>query len=93
MATTKVEERIPARMPTAVYERLVEAANAVGATLNQFLVQSALEKADKILENERVIRLTGKAAQRVFGLIDYPPAPNAALKGALKRRSASQCRK
>ena len=37
------------RIPIAVYERVVEAAQAVGAPLNQFLVQSALEKANQIL--------------------------------------------
>lgn len=46
MALTKTEKRIPARMPHDVYERIAEAANTVGATLNQFLVQSALEKAN-----------------------------------------------
>jgi hypothetical protein len=45
MALNKVEERIPARMPLEVYERIAAAAQTIGATLNQFLVQSALDKA------------------------------------------------
>ena len=93
MARTIAEERIPARMPTAVYERLVEAAQAVGATLNQFLVQAALEKANAILEDERTIRLSSSAADELFRLMENPPEPNDYLKDAMKRREALLCRK
>ncbi len=62
MALNKIEERIPARMPVEVYERITAAAQVIGATLNQFLVQSALDKATDILERERVITLSTKAA-------------------------------
>jgi len=34
MALNKVEERIPARMPHEVYERIAAAAQAIGATLS-----------------------------------------------------------
>ena len=93
MARTIAEERIPARMPTAVYDRLVEAAQAVGATLNQFLVQAALEKANTILEDERTIKLSDTAADAVFSLMENPPEPNEYLKNALQRREALLCRK
>ena len=89
MPRTIAEERIPARMPTAVYERLVEAAQAVGATLNQFIVQSALEKADAILERERVISLSSASADALFTLMENPPEPNEYLKKALLRPSLS----
>jgi len=87
------EERIPARMPTAVYDRIVEAAQTVGATLNQFIVQSALERADQILERERVITLSAKAAKTVFDLMENPPAPNERLKKAMRNREKILCRK
>lgn len=93
MAHARAEERIPARMPTAVYDRVVEAAQAVGATLNQFLVQSALEKANEILEQERVIKLSAHAAKTVFDLMDNPPAPNERLIEAMKRREKTLCPK
>jgi len=67
MPLNKSEERIPARMPLEVYERIAVAAQTVGATLNQFIVQSALDKANDILERERVceesVRPHGKSAQ------------------------------
>jgi len=93
MARTIAEERIPARMPLAVYNRIVEAAQAVGATLNQFLVQSALEKANLVLEQERVINLTSASAKTIFDLVENPPAPNEQLKAAMKRREEVLCRK
>lgn len=91
MAHSIAEERIPARMPTAVYERVVEAAQAVGATLNQFLVQSALEKANEILEHERVIKLSTASAKSVFDLLENPPAPDEKLKAAMARREKLLC--
>lgn len=93
MPRTIAEERVPARMPTAVYERLVEAAQAVGATLNQFLVQSALEKANAILDQERTIRLNASSADAVFTLMENPPEPNEYLKNAMKRRTETLCPK
>lgn len=93
MARTLAEERIPARMPTAVYDRVVEAAQAVGATLNQFLVQSALEKANEILDRERVITLSTASAKSVFDLMENPPEPNESLKAAMKRREEVLCQK
>ena len=68
MALNKIEDRIPARMPPEVYERIAAAARTIGATLNQFLVQSALDKANDILERERVITLTNRAALAFFSL-------------------------
>lgn len=93
MARTIAEERIPARMPTAVYDRLVAAAQAVGATLNQFLVQSALEKANAILEEERVIKLSATSAEAVFNLMENPSEPNEYLKNAMQNRKETLCQK
>jgi uncharacterized protein (DUF1778 family) len=78
-------------MPTAVYDRLVEASQAVGATLNQFLVSSALEKADAILERERVIKLSAASSEALFALMENPPQPNDHLKKAMKRRREILC--
>ena len=78
-------------MPHTVYEKITEAAQTVGATLNQFLVQSALERANEILERERVISLSSNAAKTVFDLIENPPKPNEQLKRAIKRRKNILC--
>lgn len=92
MALTKTESRIPARMPQEVYERIVAASQTVGATLNQFLVQAALDRANEILERERTIALSLEAAQHLFELIEAPPAPNERLKRTMERHEAVLCR-
>lgn len=92
MSRTIAEERIPARMPTAVYDKIVEAAQTVGATLNQFLVQAALEKANAILEEERVIRLSAAASNELFRIMENPPEPNQCLKRAMQRHEELMCR-
>jgi uncharacterized protein (DUF1778 family) len=92
MAVSKAHERISARMPPEVYERIAAAAQAIGATLNQFMVQSALDRANNILERERVITLSTRAAQTLFDLLENPPAPSTRLKEAARRRKAILCR-
>jgi uncharacterized protein (DUF1778 family) len=77
-------ERISARVPENVYETLSRAANLVGSTVNQFLVQSALERAHAVIEEENIIRLSGESAKRFFDAIENPPAPNEKLKAAFR---------
>lgn len=90
MAQPSAEQRIPARMPTIVYEKISAAAQSVGATLNQFLVQAALEKATAVLEEERVIRLSAESSEALFAIMENPPEPNEYLKQAMHRRKNIQ---
>ena len=77
-------DRISARLPKDVRERIEEAADRSGATLNQFLVQAAIEKADQILEREKVTKLSARDSEWLLNLLDQPPrAPNAKLQRAL----------
>lgn len=76
--------RITARVPASVQELLEEAASLVGATLNQFLVQSALREAERIIEQERAIRLRGQEAEAFLAALDKPAQPNEKLLAALK---------
>ena len=71
-----VEKRFQTRMPYHVHEKLLHAANLSGATLNQFVVQSALEKASAVLEQERALNLTLRDAEILFEAIENPPSPN-----------------
>jgi uncharacterized protein (DUF1778 family) len=76
--------RITARVSDNVRVTLEQAAELVGATVNQFVVQSAYEEAQRILERETVIRLSQKDARRILSLLDNPPKPNNRLKEAVK---------
>jgi len=83
MAVDK-SERVSARVPTHVYNMLTQAAELSGATVNQFLVQSALEKAQSIIEQERIITMTMKSASVFFNALENPPAPSKKLRQAVK---------
>jgi uncharacterized protein (DUF1778 family) len=52
-----------------------------------------LDKANDILERERVITLSTRAAETFFGLIENPPDPNDCLKEAMHQREALLCRR
>jgi uncharacterized protein (DUF1778 family) len=82
--TAKVETRISARVPEHVYETLTRAADLCGATINQFLVQSALDRARTVIEEENLIRLDADAAKRFFNAIEHPPAANEKLLAAFR---------
>jgi uncharacterized protein (DUF1778 family) len=69
-------KRLTTRITDHVQERLQMAANLVGATLNQFVVQAALEKAEKIIESESMIVLTRRESLRLLEMIENPPPRN-----------------
>jgi uncharacterized protein (DUF1778 family) len=77
--------RISARIPLNVQERVQQAADMIGATVNQFIIQSALNAADQIFQREKLLVLSNDETQHFFHLLDNPPAPNAALRSAQQR--------
>ena len=83
MAGSK-SERVSARVPSRVYTMLTQATELSGATLNQFLVQAAFEKAQLIIGQERVINMSQQSASLFFDAIEKPPAPGKKMKKAVK---------
>ena len=81
---TAKQDRIGARVPHEVYETLCRAAELTGATVNQFLVQSALKEAQAVIEREEVIRLSPRDWNWLLDLMDAPPQPNAKLQAAMQ---------
>ena len=69
-------KRLTTRITGHVQEKLQVAADIVGATLNQFVVQAALEKADKVIESESTMVLTRRESLRLLELIENPPPRN-----------------
>ncbi|MBI2313142.1 MAG: DUF1778 domain-containing protein [Betaproteobacteria bacterium] len=84
LTTTQERGRITARVPQNVHDTLQQAADLLGATLNQFVVQAALTEAQRIIERERVIHLSSNDAAFLLNLLENPPAPNARLRKALQ---------
>ncbi|SBT04552.1 conserved hypothetical protein [Candidatus Accumulibacter aalborgensis] len=74
--TIAKQDRIGARVPQEVYETLCRAAELTGATVNQFLVQSALKEAQAVIEREERIRLSPRDWKWLLELMENPPKPN-----------------
>jgi len=68
--------RLTTRITPHVLDTLQLAADLVGATLNQFVVQAALERAEKVIESESTITLTRRESLRLLELLDAPPPRN-----------------
>ncbi|MEA5534352.1 DUF1778 domain-containing protein [Crocosphaera sp. XPORK-15E] len=80
--------RVTARVPVSVKETLEKAADLTGATLNQFLVAAAVKEAQEVIKQQQVISLSSSDADKIFSLIENPPAPNDHLKEAIARHQA-----
>jgi len=79
--------RLTARVPEGVHALIEEAASLCGATVNQFLVQAAKERAQKVLEEERVVRLSRHDTKVFFQALENPPPVNEAMKRAARRHA------
>lgn len=55
----------------------------IGATVNRFVVQTALPEAERILEQERVIRQSAQDATAFLKALEHPLPPNEKLKTAI----------
>lgn len=69
-------KRITTRVTDHVQEKLQTAADLVGATLNQFVVQAALERAERVIESESTMVLTRRESLRLLEMIENPPPRN-----------------
>jgi uncharacterized protein (DUF1778 family) len=81
--------RITARVSDSVRATLEQAAELLGSTVNQFVVQTAYQEAQRVIEREMVIRLSQEDARMVLSLLDNPPEPNDFLKDAVKTYKAT----
>ncbi len=75
-------DRVYTRIKIEDKEKLMLAANALGITINQFLVQSGLEKAEKLIEQELTVQLNNAERAQFFNLLENPPAPSDYLQQA-----------
>ena len=69
-------KRLTTRLTEHVQDKLQTAADLVGATLNQFVVQAALEKAERVIERESTLVLTRTESLRLLALMENPPPRN-----------------
>ncbi len=69
-------EQVLPPLSNKMREILQQAANLVGITLNQFMIQASLEKAKTIIEHEQIMLLQNQDAEVFFKALDNPPPPN-----------------
>lgn len=82
-ATLNKLGRVSAPVSNQSRELLQQAADLVGSTLSQFIIQSALDKAQQLIENETVIHLSRSDAEVLFKTLENPPPPNLKLRKAV----------
>lgn len=73
------DARLVARVSTDIQSTIHKAATYSGATVTQFLVESALDKAKAVINEIESIHLTNEASLRMMELLSNPPEPSAFL--------------
>ena len=84
MATEQIA-RLEARLPASVYALLKRAAELKGRSITDFVVNAAQDAAQRVIEDDSIIRLSAEDQTRFAQALLNPPAPNAALKRAMSR--------
>jgi uncharacterized protein (DUF1778 family) len=84
MATERTA-RLEARLSASVYALVKRAAELKGRSITDFVVSAAQDVAQRTIEEEGIIRLSAEDQVRFARALIKPPAPNAALKRAMRR--------
>ena len=91
MATNveRKETRLVARTSREIHEIIQRAADYSGATLSQFLIESAMERARIVIERTETLHLSMAGADALFTALENPPKANKkVLKAALRYKGA-----
>jgi len=78
------DDRITARVPHSTRTIIERAAAIYGATINQFIVQAAVERANEVLHSMEMAKLSSQDAQVVIEALTNPPAHNKKLQEAVR---------
>lgn len=81
--------RLEARLPATVYALLKRAAELKGRSITDFVVNAAHDAAQRAIEEESILRLSVEDQVRFAEALIHPPAPNTALKRAIRRHAKS----
>ncbi len=77
--------RIEARIDPELKAKFQAAADIENITLCEFLVKSARESADSIIDNHKILKLSAEGSRAFADAILHPKEPNQKLKAAMKR--------
>jgi uncharacterized protein (DUF1778 family) len=85
-SSTGSAARLEARVSPDVHALIKRAAELQGRSITDFVVSTAQEAAQKVIEQSEVIRLSLADQQCFANALIAPPAPNPALQRAFQRR-------
>lgn len=80
-------EKIDLRVTARAKEALQSAAEATRTTLSDFVLESALSRADGVLAERQVFRLDAERWQAFLEALDAPPHPKPRLRKLLQEKS------
>ena len=86
---TDTPARLNVRLDPAVKGAIAEAASVLGQSLTDFAVSTLVQRSRRVLEEERVTRLSNRDRDRFLALLDGDAVPNDRLRdaaAALERR-------
>lgn len=76
--------RLNFRLPSEVKERIENAALVSGLTVTDFAINALVNSAEQVLEAHHKRRLSKRDRDIFLDMLENPPTPNAALRGAVK---------
>jgi uncharacterized protein (DUF1778 family) len=82
------EERIEMRLPAKAKQQIEHAAQLQGRSVSDFITAAALEQSDKVIEQQKIIRLSVTESIDLAHAILNPPKPNAKAFAATQRYNA-----
>lgn len=86
MAQAKLkEERIYLRLNESAKDKIERAAALRGTTVTEFVISTAVSKADQVIEEQERIVLYDRDRDAFLNAVLNPPAPNKALTTAMSR--------
>ena len=83
MSTTARTEKLDLRVTPQAKQRIAAAAQAEQRSVSEFVLQSALERADETLADRRVFSLNAEQWAKFQAALDAPPRDNPRLRKLL----------
>ena len=81
---TNRSEKLDLRLTRTAKRALQSAARATHKTLSDFVLESALARADQVLANRQVLRLDAQRWSAFMAALDAPPKPRSRLARLLR---------
>ena len=85
MPTATKHERLQIRLDAHAKHVLQRAAGYRRKALSQFVLGTALEEAERVIQENEVVTLSGADWQVFYDALTNPPTPNTALREAYTR--------